>query len=146
MTKPRTELLWARWGHWVFIVWKCSIATAVPFCPQCSGHCKTSPCDQIVGDLELFVALSVTDENHFLSLCLFFPYSEMKIKTFIHPAVSAGVCKTLRSPWIKNSREDQFFFFILYMNLSSSLELSTLWRLLLGYWPPVWCPISCRAT
>lgn len=81
------------------------------FCPWCSRQCKTSPCDWIVGDTELFVALSVTQKNNFLSLCLYFSYSKMKIKTFIHLSGPAGVCKTLGSPWIKATRENQIILF-----------------------------------
>lgn len=92
-------------------MWKYSILTAGSSRPQCSGQCKTSPCDWIVGGIELFVALSVTQENNFISLCLYFPYSKMKIKTFIHPSGTAGVCKTLRSPWIEDTREDQIISF-----------------------------------
>lgn len=72
-------------------------------CTSCSaltaqGNVKPQLVTELVGDTELFVALSVTHENNFLSLCLYFPYSKMKMKTFIHPASPAGVCKTLGSP------------------------------------------------
>lgn len=100
----------------------------------------------------------------------YFPYSKMKIETFIRPAgicKTLEYCKTLESKKLLNKRHQRktrlflstqgyvLCFFIHWLIVMLDIfrswrnynwEVRNLCRLHMGYWLPVWCPTPCRVT
>lgn len=123
--------------------------------------------------IELWMTLNSLQLCHWLMKIIlfqfasYFPYSKMKIKTFIHPAGPTSICKNLKyleseKLWIKDTRENHIISF--YLRIRALLfihclifmldifrswsdynwEVNNLCRLLMDYWLWVWCPTPWR--